>query len=220
MMVLLTGEITGAGTMAVPIGMRGGTIGIEMTGLLLGEDAVLIDSVIAIVMTGGAVLTDLHVTIDIHPPGEIPDRLLIVMPTIAGGTLVGVDPEAPLTLEGEVVSSAHHLQGVEIEILIGVATVGMIEMTGGMEIEMIGGSEMLDLGRMIVVMVAGIIITIYEDLQHTHHWGMGTTNAWIFKSFLLLKLLFCLQHLSLFNRACQDLLIAILIAFQFTLKPN
>jgi len=175
MMVPVTGGITVAGTMAVPIDMRGGTgvpVGIDMTGLPPGEEAVLIDSVIAIVMTGGvdmAVLTDLHVTIDIHPPGEIPDRLLIVMPTIAGGTLVGVDPEAPLTLEGEVVSSAHHLQGVEIEILIGVATVGMIEMTGGMEIEMIGGSEMLDLGRMIVVMVAGIMITMYENLQHINY---------------------------------------------------
>merc|ERR1712125_167978 len=141
------------------MGGTGVPVGIDMTGLPPGEEAVL---------------TDLHVTIDIHPPGEIPDRLLIVIPTITTGTLVGVDPEAPLTIEGELVSSAHRLQGVEIEILIGVATV---EMIGEIEIEMIGGSEMLDLGPMIVVMVAGIIITIYEDLQHTHYWGMGTTNA-------------------------------------------
>ena len=161
-MEAIPGGMIGVGIMEVLIAMRGGTgvpTGLEVTDLLLGGGAVRIDSVIAIVMRGGvgmAVLTttDLHVTIGTRLQGEIPDHLLIVTAIIAGGIPVGVDPEVLLIIEGEEVSSVHLLQGGGI----------LIKTTGVMigEMEMIGRIETLDLGLMIVAMLAGITITIYK----------------------------------------------------------
>jgi len=161
-MEAIPGGIIGVGIMEVLIAMRGGTgvpTGLEMTDLLLGGGVVRIDSVIVIVivMRGGvgmAVLTttDLHVTIGTRLQEEIPDHLRIVTATIAGG--VGVDPEVPLIIEGEEVSSAHLLQGGGILIKTAGVMIG--------EMEMIGRIETLDLGRMIVAMLAGIMITIYK----------------------------------------------------------
>lgn len=156
------GGIIGVGTMEVLIAMIGGTgvpTGLEMTDLLLGGGVVRIVSAIAIVMRGGvgmAVLTttDPHVTIGTHLQGEIRDHLPIVTATIAGGIPVGVDPKVPLIIEGEEVSSAHLHQGAGILIKTSGVMIGEMEMTGRI--------ETLDLGLMIVAMLAGIMITIYK----------------------------------------------------------